>query len=371
MTAAAAASAGRDQFPLIDVLRGAAALTVVVYHVIEVGQWQSFPSQGPLHAFRFGWIGVNLFLVISGFVIGLSALGGHAREGTGFRARFARRRAARIVPLYLLTGLAYLLLVDSSLLQGSVSWLALQVGTHLLFVHNLSPKTFGTINGPNWSVALEVQFYLLMLWITPWLARVPALRLLVGGLLAAALFRWVTTLVLVPGVAKPGTQHVISVWLPGVIDHFAVGIFLAKAVRGEAGTSPRAVLQPGWVRFAGFSVTALALSLLSGEVLGRGIYWTSPLIIALLPTLLAAGLACMVAAALTFPHQHAVAHQPLRYLGQISYGIYLWHAPVLVSVLQRKIGWQGPTLLAFVLAATLLLAACTWHLVEKPALERA
>ncbi len=361
---------GASSYPLIDVLRGAAALSVVVYHVIEMGQWTSFPTDHGRMVFRFGWVGVNLFLVISGFVIGLTALGGFHRQGTAFRAPFTRRRLARILPLYLLTGLVYILLVESSLLQGPTSWLVTQVTSHLLFLHNLSPKTFGTINGPNWSVALEMQFYLAMLWLTPWIARLPAWRMLFGALLLAALYRWATTLVLVPGVAQPETQHVLSVWLPGVIDHFALGILLARATRGEAGTWLAERLRPGWGSFALWALLAAVLLRAAGYLLLLPGYWEQVTMIVGMPLLLALGLAAAVAAAIAFPYQHSALHRPLRYLGEISYGIYLWHVPVLLSVLQRKLDWQGPRLLIFVLCATLLLAAFSWHLMEKPAMER-
>lgn len=361
---------GASSYPMIDVLRGAAALSVVVYHVIEMGQWTSFPTDHGRMVFRFGWVGVNLFLVISGFVIGLTALSGFSRQGTDFRAPFARRRLARILPLYLLTGLVYVLLVESSLLQGPASWLMAQVGSHLLFVHNLSPKTFGTINGPNWSVALEMQFYLAMLLLTPWIARLPAWRMLFGSILLAALYRWATTLVLVPGVARPETQHVLSVWLPGVIDHFALGILLARATRGDAGSWLADRLRPGWGSFVFWAVSAAVLLRIAGHFLLLPGYWDRVAMIVGLPLLLALGLTAAVAAAIAFPYQYSALHRPLRYLGEISYGIYLWHVPVLLSVLQRKLDWQGPRLLIFVVSATLLLAAFSWHLMEKPAMER-
>jgi peptidoglycan/LPS O-acetylase OafA/YrhL len=361
---------GATSYPLIDVLRGAAALSVVVYHVIEMGQWTSFPTDYGRMVFRFGWIGVNLFLVISGFVIGLTALSGFNRQGPGFRLPFARRRLARILPLYLLTGLIYVLLVESSLLQGPTSWLVAQVASHLLFLHNLSPKTFGTIDGPNWSVALEMQFYLAMLWLTPWIARLPAWRMLTGAVLLAALYRWATTWVLVPGIAEPEHQHLFSVWLPGVIDHFALGILLARATRGDAGAWLSEWLRPGWASFALWVVLSAVLLRVAGHLLLQPGYWERAPMIVGMPLLLALGLTAAVAAALTFPYPHSALHRPLRYLGEISYGIYLWHVPVLLSVLQRKLDWQGPRLLIFVLSATLLLAAFSWHLMEKPAMER-
>jgi len=65
---------GHTVFPAVDVLRGIAALLVLGYHVVEIGKWASFPVTGPALLVRVGWIGVDMFFVISGFVIGLSTL---------------------------------------------------------------------------------------------------------------------------------------------------------------------------------------------------------------------------------------------------------------------------------------------------------
>lgn len=373
MSAASAGLPGsphRYSFPMIDALRGVAALMVVVYHVIEMGRWSDFPRDGALAVFRYGWVGVNLFLVISGFVIGLAALDGWERQGPAFRKPFARRRLMRIVPLYLLTGLAYLVLVESSLLQGSRSRLFNHVASHLLFVHNFNITTFGSIDGPNWSVALEMQFYLAMLLLTPLLARMPAWRMLAGGLLLAAAYRWGLTWYWVPGVADIETQHVASVLLPGVADHFALGIFLARGVRGEAGAWLAARLQAGWANTAGWAALATGLLYAAARLLDSPSYWDRTPMIVGLPLLLALGLAAAVAAAATFPDTAALWHRPLRYVGEISYGIYLWHVLVILSVVQRNLGLQGPKLLVFVLAGTLLLAACSWHFLEKPNMAR-
>ena len=60
-------SENRNYFPSIDILRGFAALSVVVYHVIEHFKWIDFPTQGPLVWFRIGWMGVDLFFCYIGF----------------------------------------------------------------------------------------------------------------------------------------------------------------------------------------------------------------------------------------------------------------------------------------------------------------
>ena len=357
-------------FPAIDVLRALAALSVLVYHVVEMGQWASFASHGPLAVFRYGWAGVNLFLVISGFVIGLTALGGFERDGDGFRRPFVRRRLARVVPLYLLTGLVYVLLVESSLLFAPAERQLTHFGSHLLFLHNLHHDTYGTINGPNWSVALEMQFYLAVLLLTPLLARLNPWRMLLAAVLFSALYRWVTTLWLPPGASVVHEQHVAAIQLPGVLDHFALGIFLARAVRGEAGTWWQARLAPGWSHCLQFAAVAGVLLTLAGWLLRSGSYWDRSSMIVGFPLLLALGLAAVVMAAIAFPAPRAALLQPLRYPGIISYGIYLWHVPVLLSLLGRYPSLREGRLLATTLVCTLLLAAFSWHAFEKPWIRR-
>jgi peptidoglycan/LPS O-acetylase OafA/YrhL len=357
-------------FPAIDVLRALAALSVVVYHVIEMGQWSGFATQGPLVVFRYGWAGVNLFLVISGFVIGLTALNGFARDGSAFQRPFVRRRLARVVPLYLLTGLVYVLLVESSLLFAPVSRQLTHFGSHLLFLHNLNPDTYGTINGPNWSVALEMQFYLAVLLLTPWLARWNPWRMLLAAVLFSALYRWVTTLFLPPGASVVHEQHVAAIQLPGVLDHFALGIFLARAVRGEAGAWWQARLTPSWAHCLQFAAVAAVLVGAAGWLLRSGSYWDRPSMIVGFPLLLALGLAAVVMTAIAFPAPRAALLQPLRYPGIISYGIYLWHAPVLLSLLGRYPTLREGRLLVTTLVCTLLLAAFSWHAFEKPWIRR-
>jgi len=76
------------RFPLVDALRGIAALLVLIYHVIEISGWQSFPSTGPALLFRIGWIGVDLFFVISGLVIGRAAIIGISTQPSSWKSLF-------------------------------------------------------------------------------------------------------------------------------------------------------------------------------------------------------------------------------------------------------------------------------------------
>ena len=363
-------TAQRYSYPLVDALRGVAALMVLTYHVIEMGVWTTFPTQGGLAVFRYGWVGVNLFLVISGFVIGLTALREFDLNGPAFRRPFIVHRLARVVPLYLFTGLVYVFLVESSVFDRPAPRLFAHIASHLLFLHNLHPSTSGSINGPNWSVALEMQFYLVMVWLTPWLARIPAWGMLGGAIVLAAVYRWTTSWLLPHGSVDIHTQHVAATQLPGVLEHFAAGIFMARAMRGEAGIWWKDRMSGSWRNALSLGLASCALLSGAAWLLRSFSYWDRAPMIAFVPTLLAAGMAALVAAVAVVPAQRLRALAPMRYLGTVSYGIYLWHVPVILSILQRYPTLAKEKLLASVLLSVLLLAMFSWHFLEKPNIQR-
>lgn len=348
-----------------------AALLVLAYHVIEIGKWSSFPVSGPLLAARIGWVGVDLFFVISGFVIGLSALQGHASDGAAFRGAFIRRRIARIVPLYALTALLFLLLVDPSLLALPLRIVAIHVGSHALFVHNMHPATHGSINGPNWSVALEMQFYASILLLTPWLARSRPLVVLPALVAVAWGWRALVAWIVGPGAANVHVLHVYSSQLPGTIDGFAFGLALAMAVAGTGQRAPSRFLAASWRNCAMWGAAFIVLCTVTMTIFWpRASYWEQFAMIAFWRTLLAATFGCLVAVAITLPAQRTIVLRPLRYLGEISYGIYLWHLPVLLTMVAIP-GMSGHRLLLHVLAGTIALAAFSWHFYERPFIRRA
>ena len=351
------AGAGRRHYPLIDVLRGFAALLVLCYHVIEIGQWKEFPVTGIALLPRIGWIGVDLFFVLSGFVIGQAAIEASQADPWGWRPVYVERRLRRIVPLYIATLVLFLLLVDPTLLQyGSEA--VRHILAHLLFIHNIWVKTAGSINGPNWSVALEMQFYLLMLFATPWIARSPTWKVLALWVLAAIAWRFASTYLYPPGGGKPMHQQIAATQLPGVLDGFALGICLAKlALQGRLDYSPR--------RLLAWCVAAVALMLLALELFWpRAFYWHSWQMITFWRTLLYAAFAAMLAVVVVIPWSGGFWLRPLRYLGEISYGLYLWHVPVLVTLLDRT-AWRGAELLAGTVVCTTVLASLSWHGFEK------
>jgi len=152
----------------IDLLRGAAALGVVAYHVtrgqffvVSAGDspWTlalTIPSS-------MGFSGVYLFFVISGFCIHLAWARQQARDGAAaidFLA-FWKRRIQRLYPPYLVAlGLYLLVLWLEGAHSASPRLLGWDVGLHLFMIHNIDPGTVLSINGVFWTLAIEEQLYL-------------------------------------------------------------------------------------------------------------------------------------------------------------------------------------------------------------------
>lgn len=353
------------QFPLIDVLRAAAALLVVVFHVIGLGAWGVFAGTAWGLPFQQGWIGVDLFLVISGFVITLSAARARERNPEDFRWKFMQRRFKRVLPLYVLTCVVYVFMVRPEILLRSPLHLLGQVTSHALFLQNLTPLTHGVINGVTWSLALEMQFYVALILSIGLLLRLGALRslLLLVGLTWA--WRYGTTLILKPGEAIAHLQVIYTTQLPGTLDAFGIGIALALIVfQGKGFWADRMKL--GWVNSAMWMVIAtLLLGLAALTFLPRVNYWSFPGMVIFWRTLLATGFGAALAAVMTCPLRGGGVLRPFRYLGQISYGIYLWHFPLILALLVQP-DLRGGRLFVSVLVGAVLLAAISWHWLEKP-----
>lgn len=346
-----------QHYPLVDILRGFAALLVLWYHVIVHSGWNSLPPHGFFLLPRAGWVGVDLFFVISGFVIGKTAIENYMANPTGWRPGFIDRRWRRIAPLYFLNLLVYLFIVSPDILQrgGESLW---HVVSHVLFIHNATPSTSGSINGVNWSVALEMQFYLLMVFATPWLARTSSLRVLLVWIALALGWRYGTTLIYPPGASDPTDQRVLSSQLPGTLDQFVMGIVLAKlAMQGFLQYTPKRLL--AWSVAAAVLLSAAWITFWP-----RSNYWYLHSMVIFWRTLLSAGFVALLAVFVILPFKGSGIFKPLRYLGEISYGIYLWHVPILMTLV-AKTTWREVSLMKATLIGSIILSAFTWHFFEK------
>lgn len=361
-------SAPLFRYEAIDILRGFAAISVVMLHIIAHWEWASFPTTGPLSWFRSGWMGVDLFFVISGFVIGLSAFAEIDRCGPSrFRWPFMRRRFARIVPLHYLTLLVFSVFITPEIMFARFFENLL---AHLLFVHNFFPMLSGGMNGANWSLGTEMQFYILVMLAAPWLRSTRWWHLALVSIGMTWAWRYgVMRLIPVTDEDKLSGFYffVANTQLPGMLDEFGAGLLLARLMRSRLGVwlMPRLATPAGRVGIsllAGFAAywTFVSYPMLAG--LGSGIFAR---------TFIAATCALVVLAACAMEMSgiYKIVFYPFLYLGTVSYGIYLWHLPVLNSL--KRVAWLTPQqVLPLALTITIIFASVSWHFFERPFMQR-
>jgi len=145
-----------NRYPYIDVLRGLAILLVLCHHVIFLPGYRHDPTSLQYITYLVGWAGVDLFFVISGFLIG-RIIFRELRDTGNFRVgRFWVRRALRILPVYYAVLIPVLLLADSAHVDGW-TWIS-----HPLFLQNYTgflPPASGFMFIHSWSLSIEEHFY--------------------------------------------------------------------------------------------------------------------------------------------------------------------------------------------------------------------
>lgn len=344
-------------------LRGFAAISVLVYHVIECNDWQDFPESYGLVWFKWGWMGVDIFFVISGFVITLSALGLRdlfPDDNKKVFAAFMERRIRRILPLHYLL-IAIFLMFSAVVTRPDILE---NVAAHLLFVHNLFPAFHRAINPPNWSLGVEMQFYLALILVIPFISE----KNLKFFIIAAFVIAFVWRAVWFYGVdhehpAFPEALFIAATQLPGMLDFFAVGMLIAFFTRSrwfEAYSG--SILYRFGVFFAFCLGGAFSVHL---YVSNYWTYWHTSYMVIFFRSCLAIVFGCLVLFICSFRlsgHARKLL-APLIYLGTISYGIYLFHWMVLRAIQD----WQIPNLakLGIVLCGAVILAALSWHFFES------
>ncbi len=156
--------------PFLDGIRGGAILAVFLYHCIgaAVGHDEvHLPWNGLFRSFdvsttrlvlfpaSYGFVGVAVFFVVSGFCIHLS----HQRSKDQSWSAFASRRFFRIYPPYLLAVCCFFFLWPWGSFAIENSWRATQLVSHLFAIHNAAHRTLFGINASFWSIAVELQLY--------------------------------------------------------------------------------------------------------------------------------------------------------------------------------------------------------------------
>ncbi|WP_261567867.1 acyltransferase family protein [Frankia gtarii] len=365
--------------PALDGVRALAVLCVLVFHM------DLLPG---------GYLGVDVFFVLSGFLITGQLLAERDRTGGVSLTRFYLRRAYRLLPAFWLLALAGFTAVvllgigtagERTEFLDSLAASALYLNNYFQVVRQ---STGAGWLGHTWSLSLEEQFYLLWplvlvaLCSRPWLARrLPVV--LLGGVAGVVLWRNV----LVTSGA-PGTRTYFA--LDTRADALLVGCALAAWLRaarhgaaGEGGVAGEGRVALRWRRRLDRVMAVLpvagpaALALLAvatmtapsgwGErsaLLSRGGYT----VIALLAGAL---ILTLEQAATTSWLFRALAARPLAWLGQVSYGFYLWHFPVVAHWGNGLTGALGrwPAVVA-VGVISVALAAASYYLLERPIQRR-
>jgi peptidoglycan/LPS O-acetylase OafA/YrhL len=329
-----------------DGLRGLAVAGVILFHSRE-----QLISSGLEVVARYGWIGVNLFFVLSGFLI--TEILVRARSRPHFFRDFYARRALRIWPLYfallILTAMAARVRPGLPLSQAILHtrWLPFA-----LLVQNIFLATLPGPLIPTWTLAIEEQFYLFWAPVVRFIGKRPLVWVLAAVLIASPILR----------LALAG--HVLSTNTLLNLDGLAAGSLLALLYRPDRRTL--------WTRIA------LALMLLGAAVLA----WCRFESVPLLASGLASFFAGLVILTLLLRNGKSLYARFLRlrwlmYLGAISYGLYLLHswAAVVVAAagadrLLAPLGVAGDLgVVALRFAASIAFAAISWHWFESPLLQ--
>lgn len=356
-----AGQAGKNHYPALDGFRGVAILLVVLHH-----------NFGFMNYFFFGWLGVDLFFVLSGFLITEILLNSLGRPG--FLKNFYIRRILRIFPLFYLALVICLVILpnikslelDSGYYTGNQFWLWTYL-QNWLFVFK---EPYGDkILLHTWSLAVEEQFYLV--WpLLILMFRTPK-RLLIVML----------TILLLVGVAR------YIVWSYKVEDLAYSSLYTFTRIDGLCIGSIIAILQkldPGFLKRNNTVIVVLI------AVINLGFYFISTRTGFTFPYLAFVGYTtfAVLFGLLLYEAvrgESKIIHwlldnRPLKFFGKISYGLYVWHWPVYILMFDAARDWffakgAGSIRMAelcsglFVTAVALLTSLVSYRYFEMPFLK--
>ncbi len=343
--------------PALDGVRGIAILMVMVGHAAGLFEWSGFQFLG------IGWVGVDLFFVLSGFLITNILV---QKKGTRhFFRNFYARRALRIWPVYygllLFTFVLFPRMVDHinfmAAYKANVETLSWPV--YVLFAQNF----FGVRNvhdmllGVTWSLAVEEQYYLV--WpLLVWLLRPKALlAVLATAMIASPLLRLVA-------ISSDVSGYALYSATPYRLDGIAFGSALAIVLRTMAP-------HPCSLRNIGFAICAVGawMSLL----VKRTDFFVHPMSpIAYSGLALFFGGLLMLVLANVHPLTAIFSARMLRKAGDLSFCLYLVHYPIFILFASKAVRLRSHLPSAMLAMAAFLLAwlvaSCSWRFLEKPVL---
>jgi len=355
-------------------LRGIAALAVVFHHSWSLGTTPRFPGYWVLEG--FGTWGVSLFFMLSGFLLADHFWRG-ARKG---RLRtFYVRRVFRIVPAYYLNiAILFLFFAQHDALFSQTG--AKQLASNLTFTQFLRPETASNLNvsGVLWTLSIEAILYLAMpilAWFVGRTFGIGALVLMVVGLgyrlYVARAGQGLQDFYFGAGAEPANARLYLARQFLGVLPLFALGIGL-KWLTTRRNLRLRLPV-PSWLPSGAMMVVLLVPSVLWLVFIERSSFYTHwvwftgfdfVLGVLFVPAIL------YVASPLPATTQ---LDRAAVWLGERSYGLYLWHFPIILSVYGRGPLIAPPNVdpafwkLLLILALSLAAAHLSWTLLEEPA----
>lgn len=389
---------GPAEIRALDGLRAIAALMIVLFHLLLFTHVEYQPWSQATGSFWYVLAtGVQLFFTLSGFLLFrpyvLALLTGKPLPSS---IRFYKKRALRILPAYWVA-LTILLVFNWRIAKGPV-WL--NALSHALFIHDLFPRYNRDLNGPFWTLAVEAQFYLLLPWIAAAVAWVightrrggspgrpqTARRVIVGllGMITVALItRWAGAQVMgaLPASAPNVGGASTALWWLGLLLLGTQGkyleVFLVGAIAATLYTATTASrgaqrdrLRPIAIGLAlfGFAVMVpCAIYWQTGTALYHaGAQWGWDVLLYPLATGIGYS-SILLSAVWGGPWLRAPLEFPaLRFVGHISYSVYIWHLPIL----HADIALLQPIPLAVRVILIFVISYLSYQFVERPFLQQ-
>jgi peptidoglycan/LPS O-acetylase OafA/YrhL len=343
--------------PGVDGLRALAVLAVFVYHFHNGGGW--LPG---------GFLGVDVFFVISGYLITSLLLSEFRKEGRVDLVRFWLRRARRLLPAVGVL-IAVVMVLGAFFDFGQISTLRGQALASMAYVTNwdliLSHQSyFQEFARPSlfrhlWSLAVEEQFYLLWpLVFAACMTRFGHRRLLVGvfaGAIASSLLMAILFDPANPNRVFYGTDTRATPLLVGVALAF---FWHPERLKQKTGTLAPAALDA----VGAFGLAMVLITFLTVHDYEPSLYHGGFLLLSVWTALLLGALAHPAASI-----GGIVGNPAMRWLGLRSYSFYLWHWPILELTRPGiDVPLHGPVLFALELSATIALADLSYRYVEQP-----
>jgi peptidoglycan/LPS O-acetylase OafA/YrhL len=341
--------------PSLDGLRAVAVGGVMAFH---------FGADG----FQGGFLGVDTFFVLSGYLITSLLLAEWGRTRSLDFVAFWARRAKRLLPalFLMLIAVAIWANVEASpirldSIRADLIW-TLFYGANWHFIHS-GQSYFDLFSEASplrhaWSLAIEEQFYLFWPLITFAALRLGRgrPRVLAGvcvvGIIASGIVMVQTFDSSDPSRAYFGTDARASQLLVGALLAIILTRWTPRTVVQQRGVQVLGILGAAFTVWAFMSVTDRDSWLYHGGFL-----------------LFAVATACLIVAIVqptTSPVGRVLAVRPVRWVGMISYGLYLWHWPVQVALSEPRTGLSGWDLALVRLAVTFGIATLSFYLVERP-----